>query len=137
MSRRLRLTLLEPRWAICRLGPDAPIPSWATGGTWLSVTRTADELSIVCEEGRVPPGVTASAGWRCLRLEGPFDLAATGVLASVIDPLAEAGVSVFAMATYDTDYVLVRDEALPAALDALRAAGHEPAGAGPFRPDRS
>ena len=122
--RRLKLVLTDEPMAICRLGPgDAP-PGWATGGQWWSMTRTGDELSIVCSEAAVPQEVAASRGWRLLRFEGPLPLDQTGILASVTAPLAAARVSLFAVATYDTDYVLVPGAQRHAAIAALEAAGH-------------
>lgn len=111
--------------SICRLPADTPMPSWATTRAFFSVTRTADELSVVCESLQVPPGVRAHEGWRALKLVGPFDLLLVGILLGVAAPLAAAGVTVFPIATYDTDYLLVREEQLDAAIDALHAAGHE------------
>jgi hypothetical protein len=89
------------------------------------VTRTLDELSVVCPEEIVPPGITCERGWRVLKLEGPFDFGLVGVLASVVAPLAESGVSTLVMATYDTDYVLVEETQLDLATSALRGSGHE------------
>ena len=90
-----------------------------------SVTRTLDELSVVCLEDIVPEGVRCEKGWRALKLEGPFEFSEVGVLASVAGPLAEAGVSIFAVSTFDTDYVLVKDEQLESAVGALREWSHE------------
>jgi hypothetical protein len=127
LSRRrgLRLALLPEPVAICRLPPDAGIPGWATSATHWSVTRTPDELSIVCPEVIVPADVQASRGWRALRVEGPVPLDQTGVLASITGPLAAAHVSLFVLATFDTDYVLIPAAQRNAALAALDAAGHE------------
>jgi hypothetical protein len=92
---------------------------------FLSITRTDDELSVVCPEEAVPEDTRSEGGWRVLGLEGPFEFSEVGVLASVVGPLAEADVSVFAVSTYDTDYVLVKEEQLEVAVAALRARGHE------------
>lgn len=127
MSSRPTLTLevLPEPLTVCRLAPDAAIPAWATGAPFWSVTRTTDELSVICPASRVPPGVGArDDGWRALKLVGPFAFSEVGVLLRIAAPLAEAGVSILPVATYDTDYVLVRGAQLPAALGALRAAGH-------------
>jgi hypothetical protein len=121
----LRLTLLDERFAVCRLAPEAVVPVWAWTGEVACVTRTRDELSIVCRADLVPPGVQAEAAWRCLRVKGPLDFALTGVFARLAQPLADAGISLFAVMTYDTDYVRVTEDRLPAALIALRGAGHE------------
>jgi len=89
------------------------------------VVRTGDELSIVCAEDRIPDGVRAERGWLALKLEGPFPFVMTGVLASFLQPLAEAEIPIFAISTFDTDYVLIKPEHLEAAVEALGAAGHE------------
>lgn len=121
----MKLVLLDGELAVARLAGDETAPPWAMEGALSSVTRTAEELSVVCAAAAVPAGVRAERGWRCLRVAGPLDLSLTGVLASIAAPLAAAGVSLFAVSTYDTDYVLVREESLGAAVDCLRAAGHD------------
>jgi hypothetical protein len=123
-TRKLELTLLPERFAISRLAADAAIPEWATQGPFFSVTRTGDELSIVTELSRVPVGVPSQPGWRVLKVHGPFVLTEIGVLASLASPLAEARVSLFAISTFDTDYLLVASETLSAAMAALERAGH-------------
>jgi hypothetical protein len=121
----LTLTVLPETFAIARLDPDAAIPPWALAASgFVSITRTADEVSIVCAETTVPEGTRASRGWRCLRVAGPLDFALVGVLASLASPLADAGISIFAVSTYDTDYLLVREPDLIAAIQTLRRAGH-------------
>jgi hypothetical protein len=120
----LSLRTLAGELAVCRLPTDAPAPAPGAGALW-SVTRTADELSIVCPVADAPAGAEVEGGWRALKVAGPLDFALTGILAAIAAPLAEAGVSIFAVSTYDTDYVLVRDAALPAAAAALRRAGHD------------
>ena len=121
----LRLSVLEERLAVCRLDPGSEIPAWATPSSFFSVTRTPDELSVVCLEERVPAGITCEGGWRAIKLEGPFGFELTGVLASVAAPLAESEVGILAVATYDTDYVLVKESQLDLALSTLRERGHE------------
>ena len=121
---RLNLTVVDGTFAVCRLEADAPIPPWATAGSFFSITRTADELSIVCHQEAVPEGVGGERGWRCLRVAGTMPFSVVGVLASLAAPLAEAGISVFAVSTFDTDYLLMKDKNLTAALDALRRQGH-------------
>jgi len=118
------LLVLAARFAICQFGAGALVPGWVDGGAFWSVCRTADELSLVCEEERVPAGVRAEKGFSCLKVVGPFDLDEVGVLAALTAALAGAGVSVFAISTHDTDYLLVREADLPPAIDALREAGH-------------
>ncbi|MGZ7041736.1 MAG: ACT domain-containing protein [Thermoanaerobaculia bacterium] len=120
----MRLILLPPRLAVCRLPPTAPVPQWPAG-PFVAMTRTADELSIVCSEESAPNDVRSERGWRCLKIEGPIPFATIGVAAAVTKALADAKVSVFFVSTYDTDYVLVRSESLDAAVSALRAAGFD------------
>ena len=121
--RRLVLTLLPEPLAVCRLPPDAALAAWAGTSEFVSITRTADELSVVCPQDAVPDCVSCERGWRCLKVAGPLQLSAVGVLAALAAPLAEAGVSVFAVSTFDTDYLLVKEENLATALEALRRAG--------------
>lgn len=123
--RRFELTLLPERFAISHLAADAPIPEWATQGSFFSVTRTRDELSVVCEHSRVPAGVRTQLGWSVLGVHGPFDLTETGVLSSLASPLAEANLSLFTISTFDTDYLLIASETLSAAIGALERAGHK------------
>lgn len=118
------LSVLRQTLAVCRLDPEAPTPGWAGEAGWFSITRTADELSVVAPEDRVPEGVRAERGWRALRVAGPLDFSLTGVLSSLAGPLADAGVSVFALSTFDTDYLLVRERQLELAVTTLTRAGH-------------
>ena len=124
ISHRLALRVLPGLYAICRLPPAAPVPDWATGAAFVSVTRTAAELSVVCPAKDVPAEVRQEGGWRVLEAVGPFDFNLTGVLNSLTTPLAEAEVPLFAVSTFDTDYLLVRDADLSRAVEALRGAGH-------------
>jgi len=121
----LKFRQLPGPYAIVRLAPDAPVPGWATRGDFNSITRTADELSIVCPADDIPPDVSPGPRWICLKLEGPFPFSQTGVLLSFIEPLSENGIPIFAISTYDTDYVLVQEDFLGATLSALQAAGHD------------
>lgn len=126
----LRYSVVPGRWAVARLEPGVG------AGTPLllpfhSVTRTAAELSVVCPEEAVPPGARAEPGWALLSLEGPFPFDQVGVLVAFLAPLAEAGIGVFALSTFDTDHVLVKHDRLGEALAALAAAGHELAGPAP------
>jgi hypothetical protein len=118
------LIVMEGSYAVCRLDGEAPIPAWASAGPFLSINRTPGELSIVCPQDSVARGVQCERDWRCLRVAGAIDLSEVGVLASLVTPLAEMGCSVFAISTFDTDYLLVKAENLPRALDVLRRYGH-------------
>jgi len=120
----LTLTVLPERLAICHLPPEAPLPEWLARAPFWSVTRTAQEPSIVLPEENVPASWEAERGYRCLKVLGPLDLSLTGVLASLAVPLAEAGVSIFAISTCDTDYVLVREDDLERAKGVLAVGGH-------------
>jgi hypothetical protein len=122
--RPLALIVVDGIFAVCRLEPDAPIPPWATAGNFFSITRTGDELSVVCPQEVVPEGVKCERGWRCLRVAGTIPFSVVGVLASLTAPVADAGISVFAISTFDTDYLLVKEKDLAVAMDALRGFGH-------------
>lgn len=124
MANSLQLTLQPQTLTVCRLDPSDPIPGWALPADFLSITRTADEISVVCPVEYVPQEVRCVGPWRALKVEGPLDFALTGILAGLSAALAQAGVSVFAIATYDTDYILVREEALETAVQALRQSGY-------------
>lgn len=128
----MKFRVLTEPLAVCRLASDAPVPSWALDGQFFCVLRTNDELSVVCPEDhlpkdRIPNASLASVerGWLALKLEGPFPFSMTGVLASFLQPLAEAKIPIFAISTFNTDYVLIKHETLQSALLALTAAGHE------------
>jgi hypothetical protein len=119
-----RFRLLPGDYCIAKLRPGAEVPSPQGDTPFHSVTRTADETSVICETRLAPPSAEVSEGWRGIALIGPFPFEETGVLASVVAPLAEAGISVMAIATYDTDILFVPAASLPAALAVLESAGH-------------
>ena len=123
----LTLELLSETFAICRLEPMAPIPDW-TYGDFISITRTSDELSIVCRQDRVPGDVQAEGGWKCLRVAGRLDFSLVGVIASLTSVLADVGISVFVISTFDRDFVLVKESDLGKAVAALEEAGHRTGG---------
>jgi uncharacterized protein len=123
---KLRFTFLQGFFAVCRLPADSIVPAWSMNGRFTSVTRTADEVSIVCPQENVPDGVRAEHPWVCFKIMGPFPFSETGILASFVQPLADRKIPVFAIATYDTDYVLVKREAAKASFDALMESGLEP-----------
>lgn len=121
----LPLELLPDTLAICRLEPGAPVPSWAAGPSpFLTLSRTAEELSITTLQSAVPTGVPCERDYRAVRVRGPLPLNLVGIVAAIADPLAAAGMSIFVISTYDTDYVLVKARELDAALQVLRQAGH-------------
>ncbi|HKY05866.1 MAG TPA: ACT domain-containing protein [Blastocatellia bacterium] len=120
----MNLYLLDGAFAVCRLDPSARMPDWAMFAPFVSITRTTDELSIVVEEAKVPEQIKAERGWRCLKVEGPLDFAETGILASLAAPLAVAKISIFAVSTFDTDYLLIKEGDLESALHTLTESGH-------------
>ncbi len=119
----LVLRTLDGRFAVSRLLPDAAVPGWAAGQV-VAVTRTPDELAVICDERVVPEATPAVRGWRCLQVQGPLSFEMTGILAALSRPLADAHIPLLAFSTYDTDYLLVREEHLAAAHAALEHAGH-------------
>ena len=125
MSKQLKFRLIRGRFAICKLPAADPIPSWATDGIFTSITRTSEELSIVCPLENVPRSQQPESSWTCLKIEGPFGFSEIGILQSFIQPLSESGVPIFAISTFDTDYVLIQEIFSEQALQALRDAGHE------------
>ena len=129
----LRLSWLPQELAICQLASDAPIPEWAKSSAFSSITRTPAELSIVCERAAVPANalpetsrdtLSCDQPWKALRIEGPLDLNLIGIALQVLEPLAAAGISVFVISTFDTDYILVRGENVAKTTEALTASGH-------------
>jgi uncharacterized protein len=124
-NHQLKFRQLSGPYAIVRLAPGAPVPDWPTKGDFTSITRTADELSLVCPADNLPPDVQSPQRWICLKLEGPFPFELTGVLLSFIEPLSRNGVPIFAISTYDTDYVLIQTEFAGIAIGSLQQAGHQ------------
>ena len=121
----LKFQQLPGSFAICRLSPNAPVPELASNADFISATRTADELSIVCRTDQAPANAKCEGPWTCFKLQGPFPFSQTGILASFIDPLAGHGIPIFAISTFDTDYVLVKEEHASTARETLEAAGHQ------------
>jgi hypothetical protein len=121
----LTLFLLPHKYAVCRLDPNGYIPPWALlGDDFVSLTRTREELSIVCLQENVPADALANRNWHCLRAQGPFDFSAVGINLSLAVPLAEAGISVLAIATYETDHILIQEKDLEHGIHVLERAGH-------------
>jgi|SRR5579883_27623 hypothetical protein len=123
-ARTLTLSATKGLFAIVKLRPDARIPDWAARGGFFSVTRTDEELSVVTREANLPVGIDASHGWRMLKVQGPFAFDEVGVVAALANPLARIGVGIFLISTYDTDYLLVQQDEIAAAVEALEHAGH-------------
>ena len=125
MTTSMLLTVIEARLAVCRVEAGRVVPAWVDHARdFVSITRTPDELSIVCAIDAFPPGVPMEGPWRAFKVQGPLVMTLIGVVAALANPLADAGISIFAISTYDTDYVLVHEPDFDAAIDALIAAGH-------------
>ncbi|MBZ5527207.1 MAG: ACT domain-containing protein [Acidobacteriia bacterium] len=124
MKNTLTLSVLPGRFAVCRLAGQAEVPGWASRGSFVSITRAPGELSIVCAEENIPAGIVAERGWKLLGVRGPLEFTLTGILAGLAGPLAEAGISIFAISTYETDYLLVGEAVLEKAIGVLERAGH-------------
>ena len=122
--KKLSLSLLPHKYAVCQFHPDKHIPYWALLGDFVSLTRTHEELSIVCQQDYVPGDIEAERGWRCVQVQGAFDFSIAGVNASLAIPLAQADISVLAIATYATDYLLIKEDDVERALLVLEQAGH-------------
>jgi uncharacterized protein len=120
---KLTLTVLPWTFAVCRLAATDPVPAWALEGKFFSITRTPQELSLVCLQENVPGGVVSENGWRAFQIMGVFDFSLIGILYSILRPLTEAHISIFAVSTYDTDYILVKENRLEFAFRALTEAG--------------
>ena len=118
-----RLRLLAEVMAIAHTSPEAEIPPWADRRGFSYVMRTPDSLTIVCAQASIPKGVSSDRDWRCFEVQGPLDLSLTGILASLTAPLARAGVPVFALSSYETDFILVKEARLVEARQALEGAG--------------
>jgi hypothetical protein len=120
----LNLSIHPLNFAVCQLPTDASVPQQTLQAPFYALTRTEDELSLVVPENFAPPEAKVEAGWRCLKVVGPLDFALTGILANLATALAEAGVAIFAISTYDTDYILVKAVDLETAIQSLQAVGH-------------
>jgi hypothetical protein len=120
----VQLYALDELYAIVRLEPDAEVPVWAGNGHFWSITRSDSELSIVCRQDDVPPDASAERGWCALEVAGPLDFSLTGVVSSLVVPLAEEEIPLFLISTFETDYLLVREPDLHRSVDALTSAGH-------------
>ena len=120
---KLTFIILRETFVICRLDKDAPIPDWVFQGNLYSVTRTKDELSIVCPLINVPKGIVCNQGWSCLKVKGPLDLSLTGIISSIASTLERENISLFSISTYDTDYVMVKEKNLEQAIFALTKTG--------------
>ena len=121
----MTLSWLPNRFVIARLKSGDPIPSTAFTGDFFSITKSPEEISVVCEEGRLDPTIRAETGWLAIKVAGPMSLSSVGVLASLVKPLADEGVSVFAISTFDTDYLLIQEKIATKTQSILQGEGHK------------
>lgn len=118
-KRQLTMKLLNKTYGVCRLDKEASIPKWALESEFFSITKTEDELSVVCEMNTIPEEMICERNWRILKIVGPLDFALIGILASISSLLADSGISIFAVSTYDTDYILIKDKDVEQGVEAL------------------
>jgi len=121
---KLQLSILENRFTVHRFPPDHEIPNHVYGSKFYSISRTEDELSVVCDSSTQMNSEKSEPGWSCIKIAGVLDFSLTGVLADISSVLAKAEVSIFAISTYDTDYILVKSEKLQPAQKALLDSGY-------------
>ncbi len=124
MKNNLKLALLDGEYTVHRLKLEQNIPTQVLKSNFFSITRTDDELSIVCDTQISLASEKSERGWSCIKVLGPLDFALTGILAAISNVLAEAEISIFALSTYDTDYILVKSDALVLAKKVLKEAGY-------------
>lgn len=115
----LAMKLLKEKFGVCKLDKDELIPGWIKNSQFYSITKTADELSIVCSQASIPREIKCEKDWRILKVEGPLDFSLVGILSSITKILAQKEISIFAISTYDTDYILVKNKDIDNAVNAL------------------
>jgi uncharacterized protein len=120
----VKLERLAGTYSVCRVGPSSPIPDWADGAGFVSISRSTEELSIVCLAERAPSGIRQDAGWTCYRFVGPFAFDETGIVSSVIGPLSDAGIGIFVVSTFDGDHMLIKETDIARAEAIFLGSGH-------------
>ena len=125
LDKILTMKLLKDKFSVCRLSNNELIPQWAKESDFLSITKTLDELSIVCSQDNVPNEIQCERDWMAFKVEGPLDFSLIGILSSISTILADEKISIFAISTYDTDYILVKDKEVDKAVEALSAERYE------------
>ncbi len=125
IEEKLIMKVLKEKFGVCRLDNTALIPDWSRNNEFFSITKTSDELSIVCSQNNIPNDIKFEKDWRILKVEGPLDFSLIGILASISSTLSEKGISIFAISTYDTDYIMVKETDLEGAVGALSYKGHK------------
>lgn len=123
-SSRLILYVLKDRFGICKLGKEEGLPEWVKKSDFISLTWTPEELSIVCEVNCIPENIKVEKPWKCLKVKGPLDFGLTGILAELSQVLAEAGIEIFAISTYNTDYIFIKEKELEHSIKVLSRAGY-------------
>ncbi|MGM7683327.1 ACT domain-containing protein [Cytobacillus sp. Hm23] len=125
MSKKLKMKLLDGLYGVCRLDPTDKIPSWLNTEEFFTITKTSDELSIICNTNSIPNGIIYEKDWKIIKVEGPLDFSEIGILANISSTLATEKISIFAISTYDTDYILVQVAEIHNAIDALMKNGYD------------
>ncbi len=123
-QKQLKLSLLKDKYGICTLPATTPIPDWALMQSLISITRTKEELTIVCRQDIIPSQCKCDLNWRCFKVDGTFDLNQTGVISSISSPLADAGISIYVISTYNTDYFMVQEDKVNQTISVLSNSGH-------------
>ena len=121
----LTMKLLKENYGVCRLGQGEAVPAWVMTSSFYSMTKTEDELSVVCDMALIPDDILCERDWRVLKIEGPLDFALVGILSLISKVLADCSVSIFAVSTYDTDYILVKEKDRELAITSLKEAMYE------------
>ena len=125
LGKKLVMKVIDETYGVCRLNNNQSVPDWAKDSRFYSITRTFEELSIVCSQANIPDGVKCEKDWRMLKIEGPLDFSMIGIIASISTVLAQAKISIFAVSTFDTDYILLKDKDFDNAVKVLRNEGYE------------
>jgi hypothetical protein len=123
-QKQYQLSIIPGLYSVCRLSSWSTVPDWALSGKFYSITSTSDELSIVCDSDYIPEKLPREGHFKCFKIEEILDFSLVGVLASLTQTLAEVGISVFVISTYNTDYILVKENNLDIAVAALEKAGY-------------
>ena len=119
LEKILTMKVLAEKFGVCRLNKNALIPEWVGASNFYSVTKTSDELSIVCSQASIPSDIKCEKDWRILKIEGPLEFSLIGILSSISTILAKEGISIFAISTYDTVYILVKEKDIDNAINTL------------------
>jgi len=119
VNKRLNLKLLKDKYSVCRLNKDDEIPKWIFNEEFFSITKTEDELSIVCLQDKIKEDIKCERDWKILKIEGPLDFSLIGILSKISTLMANNNISIFAISTYDTDYILIKEESIDKAIEIL------------------